>query len=140
MRDDMLPHRIFLGLDAVIHAVRSRMEGGVLGSEAEPRLEREEVMLPQPWGHTAVQQRLCDGRCVCVPRISQVVPRVPVSCRARARLSVRRTREEAIRKISLIAIRPCIYILKCVATSRHSMKPFSKSQSVDLFQSQFFSD
>ena len=86
MRDDVVPHRMFLGMDAVIHAVRSRMEGGVLGSEAEPRLEREEVMLPQPWGHTAAQQRLCDGRCMCVPRISQVVRAVPVSTRVRTRV------------------------------------------------------
>ena len=40
-------------------------------------------MQPQPWGHACIHQRLCDGRGVCVLRVSQVVAAVPVSIRVR---------------------------------------------------------
>ena len=112
MRDDMLRHRMILGMHAVIHAVRSRVEGGVLGSERNQGSWREEVMLPEQWEHMFMQQLLRDGQCLCVPCISQVLPRVPVSCCVRARLSVRRTPAEAMSKIS-----PCVAKLEKVVES-----------------------
>ena len=79
--DDRVRTCMILGWEAVRDAAGSRCTCGVLGSGGRNPGKREGMMWPQQWGDALVHQRLCDGRGVCVLRVSQVVPAVPVSIR-----------------------------------------------------------